>query len=179
MLNFPTNCPSCNAPTETRMKLVGILFSYCRFFVFSLMPLLVLSNQGSSFTYLNCSINVTVCVSFCPLVCLSVRWSLHGYPSASVRPCVFLSVRPYVRALVLTSVSLSFCLWFFRCTYVIYTYSHQCSPFIKFYSLSITYKTGFTLTSISAIPHFKEVVIMATNCDACGHRSNEVKSGGK
>ena len=122
---------------------------------------------------------MTVCVSFCPLVCLSVRWSLHGYPSASVRPCVFLSVRPYVRALVLTSVSLSFCLWFFRCTYVIYTYSHQRSPFIKFYSLSITYKTGFTLTSISAIPHFKEVVIMATNCDACGHRSNEVKSGGK
>ncbi|KAM4015568.1 zinc finger protein ZPR1 [Anomaloglossus baeobatrachus] len=28
------------------------------------------------------------------------------------------------------------------------------------------------------IPHFKEVVIMATNCDACGHRTNEVKSGG-
>ncbi|XP_015813905.3 zinc finger protein ZPR1 [Nothobranchius furzeri] len=28
------------------------------------------------------------------------------------------------------------------------------------------------------IPHFKEVVIMATNCDSCGHRTNEVKSGG-
>ncbi|XP_070621862.1 zinc finger protein ZPR1 isoform X2 [Erythrolamprus reginae] len=28
------------------------------------------------------------------------------------------------------------------------------------------------------IPHFKEVVIMATTCDACGHRTNEVKSGG-
>ncbi|XP_017264067.1 zinc finger protein ZPR1 [Kryptolebias marmoratus] len=28
------------------------------------------------------------------------------------------------------------------------------------------------------IPHFKEVVIMATNCDNCGHRTNEVKSGG-
>lgn len=28
------------------------------------------------------------------------------------------------------------------------------------------------------IPHFKEVVIMATNCDGCGHRTNEVKSGG-
>lgn len=27
------------------------------------------------------------------------------------------------------------------------------------------------------IPHFKEVVIMATNCEACGHRTNEVKSG--
>ncbi|XP_015283533.1 PREDICTED: zinc finger protein ZPR1 [Gekko japonicus] len=28
------------------------------------------------------------------------------------------------------------------------------------------------------VPHFKEVVIMATNCEACGHRTNEVKSGG-
>uniref|UniRef100_A0A2C9JPF3 Zinc finger protein ZPR1 n=1 Tax=Biomphalaria glabrata TaxID=6526 RepID=A0A2C9JPF3_BIOGL len=28
------------------------------------------------------------------------------------------------------------------------------------------------------IPHFKEVVIMATNCDKCGHRDNEVKSAG-
>ncbi|XP_021375953.1 zinc finger protein ZPR1-like [Mizuhopecten yessoensis] len=27
-----------------------------------------------------------------------------------------------------------------------------------------------------AIPHFKEVIIMATNCDACGSRTNEVKS---
>ncbi|XP_069470602.1 zinc finger protein ZPR1 isoform X1 [Ambystoma mexicanum] len=28
------------------------------------------------------------------------------------------------------------------------------------------------------IPHFKDVIIMATNCDSCGHRTNEVKSGG-
>lgn len=28
------------------------------------------------------------------------------------------------------------------------------------------------------IPHFKEVIIMATNCDNCSHRTNEVKSGG-
>lgn len=28
------------------------------------------------------------------------------------------------------------------------------------------------------IPHFKEVIIMATSCDACGHRTSEVKSGG-
>ena len=28
------------------------------------------------------------------------------------------------------------------------------------------------------IPHFKEVVIMATLCDYCGHKTNEVKSGG-
>ncbi|KAA0704043.1 Zinc finger protein ZPR1 [Triplophysa tibetana] len=28
------------------------------------------------------------------------------------------------------------------------------------------------------IPHFKEVIIMATNCDSCGNRTNEVKPGG-
>lgn len=28
------------------------------------------------------------------------------------------------------------------------------------------------------IPHFKEVVIMATNCQQCGYKSNEVKAGG-
>lgn len=27
------------------------------------------------------------------------------------------------------------------------------------------------------IPYFKEVLIMATNCDICGYRTNEVKSG--
>ena len=27
------------------------------------------------------------------------------------------------------------------------------------------------------IPFFKEVLIMATTCDSCGHRDNEVKSG--
>jgi len=29
------------------------------------------------------------------------------------------------------------------------------------------------------IPHFKEVVIMAVNCETCGYRSNEVKPGKK
>jgi zinc finger protein len=28
------------------------------------------------------------------------------------------------------------------------------------------------------IPHFKQVVLMSTVCDACGYRSNEVKTGG-
>ena len=28
------------------------------------------------------------------------------------------------------------------------------------------------------IPHFKEVIIMSTNCDSCGFKSNEVKAGG-
>lgn len=36
-------------------------------------------------------------------------------------------------------------------------------------------KTNMKLVNI---PHFKEVIIMATNCDHCGHRTNEVKSGG-
>lgn len=39
----------------------------------------------------------------------------------------------------------------------------------------VTCDTNMKLTKI---PHFKEVVIMATNCDNCGHRSNEVKSSG-
>lgn len=30
---------------------------------------------------------------------------------------------------------------------------------------------------MSDIPHFKEVVIMATVCDKCGHKDNEVKGG--
>ena len=34
------------------------------------------------------------------------------------------------------------------------------------------------LEIFSEIPHFKEVVIMATSCDYCGHKTNEVKSGG-
>ena len=35
-----------------------------------------------------------------------------------------------------------------------------------------------TNMKLTTIPHFKEVVIMATSCDNCGHRTNEVKSGG-
>lgn len=35
-----------------------------------------------------------------------------------------------------------------------------------------------TKMKMTNIPHFKEVVIMATNCEVCGHRTNEVKSSG-
>lgn len=31
---------------------------------------------------------------------------------------------------------------------------------------------------VTNIPHFKEIVIMAFNCEHCGYRSNEVKPGG-
>jgi zinc finger protein len=34
-----------------------------------------------------------------------------------------------------------------------------------------------TNMKVTQIPHFKEVIIMATSCDACGQKSNEVKSG--
>lgn len=34
-----------------------------------------------------------------------------------------------------------------------------------------------THMKLTEIPYFKEVIIMATSCDACGHKSNEVKSG--
>ena len=32
-----------------------------------------------------------------------------------------------------------------------------------------------TRMKMTSIPHFKEVVIMATNCEVCGARTNEVK----
>lgn len=35
-----------------------------------------------------------------------------------------------------------------------------------------------TNMKVTTIPHFKDVVIMATVCDACGSKTNEVKSGG-
>jgi len=35
-----------------------------------------------------------------------------------------------------------------------------------------------TRMKMTSIPHFKEVVIMATTCDVCGARTNEVKVGG-
>lgn len=35
-----------------------------------------------------------------------------------------------------------------------------------------------TNMKVTSIPHFKDVVIMATVCDACGNKTNEVKSGG-
>jgi len=34
-----------------------------------------------------------------------------------------------------------------------------------------------TNMKVTSIPFFKEVIIMATNCDSCGNRTNEVKSG--
>ncbi len=30
----------------------------------------------------------------------------------------------------------------------------------------------------TAIPHFKDVIIMSNACDACGYRDSEVKPGG-
>lgn len=35
-----------------------------------------------------------------------------------------------------------------------------------------------TNMKVTSIPHFKDVVIMATCCEACGVKTNEVKSGG-
>jgi len=34
-----------------------------------------------------------------------------------------------------------------------------------------------TNMKVTTIPYFKEIIIMATTCDICGHKSNEVKSG--
>lgn len=34
-----------------------------------------------------------------------------------------------------------------------------------------------TNMKVTEIPYFKEVIVMATSCDVCGHKSNEIKSG--
>ncbi|MCL4123634.1 UNVERIFIED_CONTAM: hypothetical protein GTU68_022444 [Idotea baltica] len=39
-------------------------------------------------------------------------------------------------------------------------------------------RPSVTKMKVTLIPHFKEVVIMATECDSCGYKTNEVKSGG-
>jgi zinc finger protein len=39
-------------------------------------------------------------------------------------------------------------------------------------------RMGDSLTAITDIPHFKEVIIMAFTCEGCGFRNNEVKGGG-
>lgn len=40
VLTFPTNCPECNAPCETNMKMTSILNSMCNY-------ILLYSNGGS------------------------------------------------------------------------------------------------------------------------------------
>ena len=37
---------------------------------------------------------------------------------------------------------------------------------------------GESLTAMTDIPHFKEVMIMAFTCDSCGYRNSEMKAGG-
>ena len=51
-----------------------------------------------------------------------------------------------------------------------------CATFSIHYSLFVSYFIDPSSLSID-IPHFKEVVLMALNCEYCGHKSNEIKSG--
>ena len=37
---------------------------------------------------------------------------------------------------------------------------------------------GESLTALTDIPHFKEVMIMAFTCDLCGYKNSEIKAGG-
>jgi len=48
------------------------------------------------------------------------------------------------------------------------TFENACS------NCSVPATTNMKLVKI---PHFKEVIVMATTCDSCGNRTNEVKSG--
>jgi hypothetical protein len=40
------------------------------------------------------------------------------------------------------------------------------------------YRVGESLTAVTNIPHFKEVIIMSFTCQDCGYRDSEVKGGG-
>ena len=45
-------------------------------------------------------------------------------------------------------------------------------------NIHLPIESNLQLLLLSAdIPYFKQVVIMATVCDSCGHRDNEVKGG--
>ena len=67
----------------------------------------------------------------------------------------------YVRACTCTCINAcSVCLFF--CTYI--------SMYVHCYCLRNP------LTVPPAIPHFKEVIVMALTCDTCGYCPNEVKS---
>ena len=47
--------------------------------------------------------------------------------------------------------------------------------YVRVYVQCYCLRNPFTISP--AIPHFKEVIVMALTCDTCGYRSNEVKSG--
>ena len=49
---------------------------------------------------------------------------------------------------------------------------------VKNYNANVPQIPIVSFLFFSDIPHFKEVVIMATVCEYCGHKTNEVKSGG-
>ena len=37
---------------------------------------------------------------------------------------------------------------------------------------------GESLTALTDIPHFKEVIIMAFSCTECGYKNSEIRGGG-
>ena len=39
-------------------------------------------------------------------------------------------------------------------------------------------QTGKSLTALTDIPHFKEVIIMAFDCESCGYKNSEIRGGG-
>ena len=81
---------------------------------------------------------------------------------------------------------ISNCLCEHLCAYVKWVYSmcvhvHVCmlcvSVCLYVHMYVQCYCLRNPLTVPPAIPHFKEVIVMALTCDTCGYRSNEVKSG--
>ena len=58
-----------------------------------------------------------------------------------------------------------------------YMYVYKCMLCVSVCLYVHMYCLRNPLTVPPAIPHFKEVIVMALTCDTCGCRSNEVKSG--
>ncbi len=49
--------------------------------------------------------------------------------------------------------------------------------YVNNYFQSLNVVSCHLVSSFPDIPHFKQVIIMASNCDFCGYKTNEVKSG--
>lgn len=64
-----------------------------------------------------------------------------------------------------------------RCNVPCDTKMHMLGKIFFYFIIYKSFTMSFLLSNLD-IPHFKEVIIMSTNCDDCGYKNNEVKVGG-
>ena len=102
----------------------------------------------------------------------------------SMPVCVCTYIHTYVCTYI--CVYISNCLCEHLCAYVKWVYSmcvhvhvYKCMLCVSVCLYVHMYCLSNPLTVPPAIPHFKEVIVMALTCDTCGYRSNEVKSGAR